>query len=89
MPHSARATVDFPWGRYGPAIRRHERAFGRPAPWPVVEGTRSLSGDFTEWMMGLPAGWLDVGISNTAKKQLSGNAVVPAQAVAALRELTA
>ena len=84
-----RGPVEFPWGRYQPAIARHERAFGRPAPWPVIEGTRSLSGDFTAWMMGLPQGWLDVGISNTAKKRLSGNAVMPAQAVAALRLLGA
>lgn len=77
----------FPWGRYEPAIRRHEHAFGRPAPWPVVEGTRSLSGDFTAWMMGMAEGWLDVGISNTAKKRLAGNAVVARQAEFALRLL--
>lgn len=57
-----------------------------PAPWPVIDGTRSLDGDFTAWMMGMPVGWLD-GISNTAKKRLCGNAVVSAQAEAALREL--
>lgn len=78
----------FPWGRYGPAIQRHEQAFGRPAPWPVIEDSRSLSGDFTEWMMGFPAGWLD-GVSNTAKKKLAGNAVVTRQAEVALRELAA
>lgn len=71
---------------YGPAIRRHELAFGREAPWPVVEGTRSLSGNFTEWMMMLPAGWVD-GVSNTAQKRLCGNAVVTRQAALALRVL--
>jgi len=54
----------------------------------VIEGSRSLSGDFTEWMLGMPQGWLD-GVSNTAKKKLAGNAVVTRQAEAALRELTA
>lgn len=38
--------------------------------------------------MMLPAGWLE-GLSNTAKKRLAGNAVIPAQAVAALRQLLA
>lgn len=52
----------------------------------MIEGTRSLNGDFSAWMMGLPEGFLD-GISNTAKKRLCGNAVVARQAVAALEEL--
>jgi DNA (cytosine-5)-methyltransferase 1 len=79
--------AEFPWGRYGPAIARHERTFC-PAPWPVIDGARSLNGDFTAWMMGMPAGWLD-GVSNTAKKRLAGNAVVTRQAVAALTLLHA
>jgi len=49
----------------------------------VIDGTRSLNGEFTEWMLGMPKGWLD-GVSNTAKKRLAGNAVVTSQAVAAL-----
>lgn len=36
--------------------------------------------------MMLPEGWLS-GVSNTAKKRLAGNAVVPWQAEAALRLL--
>lgn len=80
-----RHSDNFPWGRYEPAIARHERIYG-PAPWPVVEGTRSLSGDFTAWMQCMPEGWLD-GISNTAKKRLAGNAVVAPQAELALRLL--
>lgn len=73
----------FPWGRYAPAVARHERVFGRAAPWPVIEGTRSLNGDFTAWMMDVEEGMLD-GISNTAKKRLCGNAVMTRQAIAAL-----
>gem|GEM_PF-4212002 len=34
----------------------------------------------------LPENWLD-GVSNSAKKRLAGNAVVPLQAVVALRLL--
>lgn len=99
-PHLGRVEADMELGAgwswydaerdidYGPAIARHERAFGRPAPWPVVAGTRSLSGDFTAWMMDVPEGWLN-GISNTAKKRLCGNAVVARQAELALRALVA
>jgi len=76
----------FPWGRYQPAIDRHERAFGRPAPWPVLDGTRSLNGEFLAWMMDIPEGLLD-GLSNTAKKRLCGNAVVARCAETALRLL--
>jgi hypothetical protein len=37
-------------------------------------------------MMMLPEGWLD-GMSNSAKKRLAGNSVVPLQAEAAIRLL--
>jgi DNA (cytosine-5)-methyltransferase 1 len=44
---------------------------------------------FSEWMMGLPAGWVtDVpGLTRSDQLRLIGNGVVPAQAVAALRWL--
>lgn len=42
----------------------------------------------SEWMMGLPPGWLDVpGVSPSAQKAAAGNGVVPAQAAAAIRAL--
>lgn len=82
-----RGSASFPWGKFEPAIDRHADILGRPAPWPVVDGTRSLSGDFTEWMLMWPENWLEVGISNTAKKRICGNGVVTPQAVAALRLL--
>lgn len=52
-----RVAID--WGKYEAAIRRHEAAFGRPAPAPVQpssKGTPQLSPKFTEWMMGLCEG---------------------------------
>jgi DNA (cytosine-5)-methyltransferase 1 len=70
---------------YGPAIRRWERITGRPAPCPTEPGTRGnrrLSPVFTEWLMGLPAGWVtDVpGIPRTEQLRILGNGVVPRQA---------
>jgi len=77
------------WGKYEPAVRRWER-LTRQAPPPTIlssKGNARLSGAFTEWLMGLPAGWVtDVpGISNNDALKLCGNGVVPQQAAAALR----
>jgi DNA (cytosine-5)-methyltransferase 1 len=46
-----------------------------------------LSADFTEWLMGWPASWTDVGISRNARLKICGNGVVPQQAALALRLL--
>ena len=81
------------WGQYAAAIARHEHALGRPAPEPTIpakRGGRKLSGEFTEWMMMLPAGWVwdlvaDGTITNNEALKLSGNGVVPPQAAHALR----
>lgn len=70
---------------YTPAMRRHAAVLGRP--WPEPLHGRTLSGDFCEWMMMLPENWLS-GVSNTAKKRLAGNAVVPLQAEVAIWSLT-
>ena len=45
-----------------------------------------LSPRFTEWMMGLPAGWIvDVpGVTHNEGLRMGGNGVVPQQALAAL-----
>lgn len=77
------------FGRYAPAVERHERAIGRPAPGPTEpapRGGRRLSTRFVEWMMMLPAGHVtDVpGITRNQQLRLLGNGVVPAQAEAAL-----
>jgi DNA (cytosine-5)-methyltransferase 1 len=83
------------WGQYGPAIRRWESVLGRPAPapWQISErtGSRQLSARFTEWLMGLPDGWVtDVpGMTRNAALHILGNGVVPAQAAYALRLLLA
>jgi len=55
-----------------------------------MKGGQQLSGHLTEWMMGLPEGWVtDVpGISNNDAIKLSGNGVVPQQCAYALRLLT-
>ena len=84
------------WGEYEPAIRRWEARLGRPAPRPTEptgrnEGHR-LSPRFTEWMMGLPEGWVTdpaIGISRNDQLKACGNGVVPQQATAALRDMLA
>lgn len=83
------------WGKYGPAIARHEAALGRPAPAPTEptgkDGAPRLSPRFVEWMMGLEDGWVtDVpGLSRPAQLKLLGNGVVPAQAATAIADCLA
>lgn len=77
------------WGDYAEAIARWEQ-ITRPAPSPTEpsrRGTPRLSPRFSEWMMGLPAGWVtDVpGITRNEALKALGNGVVPQQAAAALR----
>lgn len=83
-------TID--WGKFEPAIMRWEEVLGRPAPSPTKpdgkDGNHRLSSEFTEWMMGLPAGWItDVGLTRNEELKACGNGVVPQQAVLALRNL--
>lgn len=48
-----------------------------------------LRPEFTEYMMGLPKGWVsDLNISRTQKMKIIGNGVVPAQAYYALQQLS-
>ena len=80
------------WGKFEPAIRRWVRVLGRPAPAPTKpdgkDGNHRLSSEFTEWMMGLPAGWVTgCGLSRNDELKACGNGVVPQQAEAALIEL--
>lgn len=85
------------WGDYGPAIRRWERVLGRPAPWPTDVRGR-LTPVFSEWLMGLPDGWVTctpgptgmspASLRNAMLKAL-GNGVVRRQAEAAIRLLHA
>lgn len=87
---SADGSID--WGRFEPAIRRWEAVLGRPAPAPTRpdgrDGAHRLSPEFTEWMMGLDAGWVtDVDISRANQIKACGNGVVPQAAEMALNEL--
>jgi len=80
------------WGKFEPAIRRWEQVLGRPAPLPTKpdgkDGAHRLSSKFTEWMMGLPDGWVtDCGLSRNEELKACGNGVVPQQAEMALRML--
>jgi DNA (cytosine-5)-methyltransferase 1 len=79
------------WGKFEPAIRRWE-AVTRPAPAPTKpdgkDGNHRLSSLFTEWMMGLPAGWVTGhGLKRNDELKMCGNGVVPQQAILALRLL--
>lgn len=82
------------WGDYQPAIKRWERAMGRPAPKPTQptrsDGKPQLSPVFVEWMMGLNKGHVTSidGISRANQLKMLGNGVVPQQALAALRVMT-
>jgi DNA (cytosine-5)-methyltransferase 1 len=84
------------WGNYAHAITRWEWATGRPAPRPTEptgrNGGERLSPRFTEWMMGLPDGWVTdpaIGITRNEQIKACGNGVVPAQAKAALIDMLA
>jgi len=81
------------WGKFEPAIRRWE-AITRPAPAPTKpdgrDGAHRLSAEFTEWMMGLPAGWVtaeEIGLKRNDQLKACGNGVVPQQAEMALKIL--
>lgn len=84
--------TDISWGKFEPAIRRWEKVTGRPAPMPTKpdgkDGAHRLSSKLTEWMMGLPDGWVtDVGLSRVEELKACGNGVVPQQAELALNLL--
>jgi DNA (cytosine-5)-methyltransferase 1 len=77
------------WGKFEPAIRRWEAILDRPAPEPTKpdgkEGNHRLSSKFTEWMMGLPDGWItEIGLKRNDELKACGNGVVPQQAELAL-----
>ena len=81
------------WGKFEPAIRRWEK-ITRKAPAPTKpdgkDGAHRLSAEFTEWMMGLPEGWVtapDLGLKRNDQLKACGNGVVPQQAELALRML--
>jgi DNA (cytosine-5)-methyltransferase 1 len=80
------------WGKFEAAIRRWEQVMGRPAPAPTKpdgkDNGHRLSSLFTEWLMGLPEGWITgLGLKRNDELKLAGNGVVPQQAELALRIL--
>ena len=80
------------WGKFRPAIRKWEEIMGRESPSPTnpdgTDGAARLSSAFTEWMMGLPKGWVtDSGLNRNQELKACGNGVVPQQAELALRVL--
>ena len=75
------------WSQFQPAIRRWEAVTGREAPLPLIG--EKLNPKFTEWMMGLPEGWItDLDLSWTQQIKACGNGVVRQQAAEALSRLT-
>ncbi len=89
---NAAKDMEISWGKFEPAITRWEQTLGRPAPAPTKpdgkDGNHRLSSAFTEWMMGLPSGWItEVGLSRNDELKACGNGVVPQQAELALRAL--
>jgi DNA (cytosine-5)-methyltransferase 1 len=84
--------VHISWGKFEPAIHRWEEVINRSAPEPTKpdgkDGSHRLSSRFTEWMMGVPDGWItDAGLSRVDELKACGNGVVPQQAELALRIL--
>jgi len=80
------------FGRFSQAIKQWEKIIGMEAPEPTKadgkDGSHRLSSRFTEWMMGLPAGWVTGhGLSRKDELKLCGNGVVPQQAKLALEIL--
>jgi DNA (cytosine-5)-methyltransferase 1 len=82
---------DIGWGPYAEAIRRWTAITGRFAPHPTERGAwgqTRLSPRFSEWLMGLPDGWVtDLVLPYGAQHRILGNGVVPQQAAAALQFL--
>ena len=80
------------FGKYEPVVHRWEQVTGMAAPNPTElnkNGRPRLNAAFSEWMMGLPAGWVTgvPGVTRAQQLKACGNGVVPQQAAAALRHL--
>ena len=95
---SARRRVQIPvrgssganFGRFTSAVKHWEEIIGReaPQPWVLVDGKDKVNPLFTEWMMGLPEGWVTGhGLNRKQELRLCGNGVVPQQAAYALNAL--
>jgi DNA (cytosine-5)-methyltransferase 1 len=87
----ATTAIGLIWGRYEEAIQRWATVTGRSAPQPTehgVWGQTRLSPQLSEWLMGLPAGFVTgLDLPYSAQMRILGNGVVPQQATAALQLL--
>lgn len=69
------------------AIRVHEGVVRRRIPHITTPGTKSLSPDLYEWLMGWPAGWTAVPrLLAPQRIKLAGDGVCPRQAAAGILE---
>lgn len=95
-PQLGQAVASIPdpetWGKYAEAVALWEEVTGVPAPEPTEvgpKGGRRLNPALSEWMMGLRPGLLTGRMSRNDALKAAGNGVVPQQAAAAYRLLTA
>jgi len=81
------------FAQFATAISRWEKVLGRAAPAPTApdgkDGEERLTSTFSEWLMGLPAGWATgLGLGRKVELMICGNGVVPQQAKRALQILS-
>nr|DAJ39202.1 MAG TPA: Cytosine specific methyltransferase [Caudoviricetes sp.] len=87
-----REEVHFNFESYLPAIRFWEETLGIKPPKATIDisGRPMLNPEFSEWVMGLPRGWVtdpSLGLTRKEQLQILGNGVVPQQAEYAIQTM--
>ena len=87
-----REEVHFNFESYLPAIRFWEETLAVKPPKATVniDGRPMLNPEFSEWVMGLPRGWVTdpaIGLARKEQLQILGNGVVPQQAEYAIQTM--